>query len=314
MSHNITVEGGKSVRLPTAGKYCDRDIVITATGGGVVVCTADEPDATQVLNSIEGLKVSFPSAQSLDNCPLKECTSLIAVDIANDVPIGYRAFYNCTALISANLPKITRLEMYEFEGCTSLTNVNMPSVISLAGTFQGCTSLATIDLPNVVDVGGSTFGNCYALTSVRFPHARGIGLYAFADCKALTSISFPNVEYVDVNAFDGCTALTSVDLPVATSIGSHAFNGCTNLSTLILRTTESVCQLIVTAVLGTKIATADGVPTGEGFIYVPAALYEGYVELIAYQAEQLTGDTATAEYIARAVLRKIEDYPEICGY
>lgn len=31
---NITVEGGSSVRLPTAGKYCDRDIVITATGGG----------------------------------------------------------------------------------------------------------------------------------------------------------------------------------------------------------------------------------------------------------------------------------------
>lgn len=34
MSHNITVEGGTSVRLPTAGKYCDRDIIITATGGG----------------------------------------------------------------------------------------------------------------------------------------------------------------------------------------------------------------------------------------------------------------------------------------
>jgi hypothetical protein len=34
MSHNITVEGGTSVRLPTAGKYCDRDIIVTATGGG----------------------------------------------------------------------------------------------------------------------------------------------------------------------------------------------------------------------------------------------------------------------------------------
>lgn len=33
MSHNITIEGGTSVRLPTAGKYCDRDIVITAEGG-----------------------------------------------------------------------------------------------------------------------------------------------------------------------------------------------------------------------------------------------------------------------------------------
>ena len=33
MSFNIEVEAGTSVRLPTAGKYCDRDIVITATGG-----------------------------------------------------------------------------------------------------------------------------------------------------------------------------------------------------------------------------------------------------------------------------------------
>ena len=30
--HKITVVGGTSVRLPTSGKYCDRDIVITADG------------------------------------------------------------------------------------------------------------------------------------------------------------------------------------------------------------------------------------------------------------------------------------------
>lgn len=31
---NIEVQGGSSVRLPTAGKYCDRDIIVTASGGG----------------------------------------------------------------------------------------------------------------------------------------------------------------------------------------------------------------------------------------------------------------------------------------
>lgn len=35
MSYNITVESGKTVRLPTAGRYCDRDILVTALGGGV---------------------------------------------------------------------------------------------------------------------------------------------------------------------------------------------------------------------------------------------------------------------------------------
>jgi hypothetical protein len=35
MSHNITIKGGEAKRLPTAGKYCDRDIVITAEKGGI---------------------------------------------------------------------------------------------------------------------------------------------------------------------------------------------------------------------------------------------------------------------------------------
>ena len=46
MSHNITVDGGTSVRLPTAGKYCDRDIVVTATGGGSV----NEPSTISRIN------------------------------------------------------------------------------------------------------------------------------------------------------------------------------------------------------------------------------------------------------------------------
>ena len=32
MSHHIEVESGKSVKLPTAGKYCDRDIMVTGYG------------------------------------------------------------------------------------------------------------------------------------------------------------------------------------------------------------------------------------------------------------------------------------------
>lgn len=31
---NIEIAGGSTVRLPTAGKYCDRDIVVTGLGGG----------------------------------------------------------------------------------------------------------------------------------------------------------------------------------------------------------------------------------------------------------------------------------------
>ena len=33
MSFNIEVAGGTSVKLPTAGKYCEQDIIVSATGG-----------------------------------------------------------------------------------------------------------------------------------------------------------------------------------------------------------------------------------------------------------------------------------------
>jgi hypothetical protein len=45
MSYNITVEGGSSIRLPTSGKYCDRDIVVTATGVNCKIYRVNVPTA-----------------------------------------------------------------------------------------------------------------------------------------------------------------------------------------------------------------------------------------------------------------------------
>ena len=56
MSYNITVECGTSVRLPTAGKYCDRDIVVTATGGGSV----SEPSTISGIN-LHNKKTDIPN-------------------------------------------------------------------------------------------------------------------------------------------------------------------------------------------------------------------------------------------------------------
>ena len=47
MSHNIIVESGKVFRLPTSGKYCDQDIIITAEGG--------KEDLDAVLTEQDGL-------------------------------------------------------------------------------------------------------------------------------------------------------------------------------------------------------------------------------------------------------------------
>ena len=43
MSIDITIPGGESRRLLTAGKYCPDDIMVTATGSGTVLPELDNP-------------------------------------------------------------------------------------------------------------------------------------------------------------------------------------------------------------------------------------------------------------------------------
>lgn len=211
-------------------------------------------------------------------------------------------------------PNATSVGRIAFSECTALTSVDLPNVTSIdIAAFRECTALTSINLPKATSIGGSVFANCTALTSINIPNVTSIGEWAFDYCTALTSIDLPNVTSVDGSAFRGCTALTSINLPKATSIGDNAFGDCTSLSALILSNTEAVCEFIVTAVGGTKVMTAEGVLTGEGFIYVPTKFYETYVANMVAQITQMGLDEATATYIVTAVLRKIEDYPEICG-
>ncbi len=51
---NIEVQGGSSVRLPTAGKYCPKDIIVTASGGGGTEEIETLIDESGVLDSTEG--------------------------------------------------------------------------------------------------------------------------------------------------------------------------------------------------------------------------------------------------------------------
>lgn len=88
MSFKIDVQGGTSVRLPTAGKYCDRDIIVTATG------SVAEPDPREAYQRVEWI-------ESTTGC--KVVTDIIADDntgmelvasyptLADRVPMGSRA-------------------------------------------------------------------------------------------------------------------------------------------------------------------------------------------------------------------------------
>lgn len=87
MIHNITVESGKSIRLPTSGKYCDRDIIVTATGGGsataYTVSSVDELPS----NAVDGSTAIVPSDSLVGEWEWKDNQSPLDLSMLN-IPIG----------------------------------------------------------------------------------------------------------------------------------------------------------------------------------------------------------------------------------
>ena len=147
MSYNITVEGGKSVRLKTAGKYCDRDILVTATGGA--------EDLNDVLNEQEALieelkevlaeKASGGGAEFARSIVDKTITAYNDSEIT---AIGGYAFVDCDKMTSVNLQNATYVGQDAFNGCSALTDVNLPNAKTVGNSaFQNCTSLTKLDLP-----------------------------------------------------------------------------------------------------------------------------------------------------------------------
>lgn len=67
---NITIEGGTSKRLKTAGKYCDRDIVVTSTGTAADLqeqIDSMNADIAATYLALEAKGATMPDAMTSDN-------------------------------------------------------------------------------------------------------------------------------------------------------------------------------------------------------------------------------------------------------
>lgn len=194
MSHNITIEGGTSVRLPTAGKYCDRDIVITATGGG-------------------GVQSKLPSV--ID----RTVTEITSDDLAGVTKVGNYAFSGCTALENVSLPNsVTEIGAYAFSECKALKSISLPSGLTqLNGQcFQYCASLTTVDIPDSVQkLSLYVFNNCTELQSVTIGDGvETIGMGCFEYCSKLTKLNIPPKVTELPNYFvSGCRLLVNLTIP-----------------------------------------------------------------------------------------------------
>ena len=170
MSFDITIEGGSSVRLTTAGKYCDRDIVVTATGGGGGG-VEDHLDG-----SLDGTLAEINSnVKTVIGHACRGITSLATINLPNATSIGTYAFYGCSGITSLNVPKVTSLGTYAFYGCSKLTSVNFPVSTTVPSTcFYQCTALAKADFGVAKSVAGNAFAYCSKLKTLILRYADAV--------------------------------------------------------------------------------------------------------------------------------------------
>lgn len=159
MSFNVEIQGGSSVRLPTAGKYCDRDIVVTATGGG--------DDLAKQLIERTITNISDDSTETIGAYAFAGCLALTEVSFTNCTEVGVSVFYSDSRLIRADFPKLLKTTQALFSACSALKDVNLPVTNQLrSNTFDGCSSLEKIDLPKVTTINNNVFSKCGMLTAV----------------------------------------------------------------------------------------------------------------------------------------------------
>ena len=135
--YDFTIESGSAVRLKTAGKYCDRDIVVTATGG------------------------DYSVEDGLIKRTLTEYT--------NDriTSIGQYAFYRNSTITSISFPLVTTISQYAFGNCANLANINFPSLKTLGSySFQNCTDLVSVEFPSLAIMNTAPFTGCSNLTCI----------------------------------------------------------------------------------------------------------------------------------------------------
>lgn len=171
--HNITIYSGSSLRLPTAGCYCDRDIIITGKNMG-----GDGTDVEKFLNGTIA-SINSSSLTSVRGYACRGCTTLNVVNIPNCTSIGTYSFYGCSGMTKIIAPKASSVSSYAFYGCSSLTEINFPLAKTVsASCFYNCTKLKKVDLGSASSIQGYGFAYCSGLEALILRKTDGVATLA----------------------------------------------------------------------------------------------------------------------------------------
>lgn len=308
---NIEVAGGSSVRLPTAGKYCPKDIVVTASGGGGGATPAN-PIIKPLTVTTNG---TYTAPDGVDGYS--------PVNVNVPIPDGYikpsgtlniteNGTYDVTEKASAvvSIPEreiVLQNKTIEANGTYSAdkgydglgqVTVNVTGGVNTeseeVATLLGDT-MTVLDNSIVTSLRTRACQGATKLVTANLPNVTSLGSYAFYGCSGLVTVKLPKLTSISTQTWYGCSKLQHADCGNLGNITAQTFNACSALTELILRKTGSICTLSnVNGVNNTPIGK------GTGYVYVPAALIDSY--------KAATNWSTFADQF-----RAIEDYPDICG-
>ena len=258
----ITVDGGTTKKLLTAGKYCDRNIVVTATGGGgepeppqdgktrlyIHVPPNSEPGRPPARNQVplyiqqtvsQGVTIDWGDGsepETLEGTGKVNTTHtyqeggdfVIALEVAEgcELSLGHGSF-SFSVMGSTNNDNRVYTAM--------LKKIILGDGIKSGGAyaFYNCYSLSNIILSiGISTINNAMFQNCYSVSSIIIPKSlETINSSAFSSCFGIKEYHFKpeRPPYLsNTNAFSGIPSDCIIFVPKGSL---EAYQTTTNWST-----------------------------------------------------------------------------------
>ena len=237
----ITVDGGTTKWLLTAGKYCDKNITVTATGGG-----GGEPEPPD--DGKTRLYITVPANSEPDRPPPRNQASLyIQQTVANGVTIDWGDGTPTETLEGTG--KVNTTHTYEKSGdyVISLEPVEDCELGLGHGSSSYCVMGRTNDADRVysnmlkksyigngvTSIGSYAFGYCYSLSSITIPDSvTSIGSGAFYYCYGMKEYHFKPItppSLSNTNDFIGIPSDCIIYVPKGSA---DAYKTATNWTTV----------------------------------------------------------------------------------
>jgi hypothetical protein len=190
----IEVEGGKSVRLKTAGKYCDRNIVVTATNGG-----GGDTDAAYQQGVADGKQAEYDRFWDAYQ------------DNGNRTAYDFAFYLWGDDSFNPKYDLIPTSGSSMFQACTITRNEKLLSAdFSQCKSFHRAFYMSTIEELGVIDLAsctniGQTFEGAKSLTKIaKVISYEGVSFQSTSfNARSLTDVTFEGVIATTLN-FQWC--------------------------------------------------------------------------------------------------------------